>query len=102
MIRIADEGTSYEFGGFNGSLFTTIDRKIYLRLQMVPLRPLGTLPSDSLPPIKNFIDAMETYYAIPQTNNEIIDKVDDFFGKLGVSERYPIPSDNQYYGELNG
>lgn len=102
MIRIADEGTSYEFGGFNGSLFTTIDRKIYLRLQMIPLKPLGTIPSDNLPPIKNFIDAMETYYADPQTNTETIDKVDDFFGKLGVSEYYPVLSDNRYFGVLNG
>ncbi len=44
---------------------------------------------------------METYYSTPQTNTEIIDQVDDFFGKLGVSLRYPHP-DNTYNGELNG
>lgn len=101
MIRITDEGSSYTFGGFNGNPFTSIDRKMYLRLQMIPMSPLGSLPSDALPPVKDFIDAMETYYSTPQTNTEVIDQVDDFFGKLGVSLRYPHP-DNTYNGELNG
>ena len=102
MIRITDDGTSYNFKDFNGNMFTTVDRKIYLRLQMIPLHPLGSLKSDSQSPIKNFIEAMESYYAEPNTNTPIIDNVDDFYGSLGVSLRYPIPSDSMYDGEING
>ena len=102
MIRIIDDGTSYCSESFDENGFTTVDRKIYLRLQMTPLHPLGSLTSDSQPPIKNFIEAMESYYAEPATNTNVIDNVDDFYGSLGVSLRYPIPSDNTYYGEING
>jgi hypothetical protein len=101
MIRIIDDGNSYSSTVFNDTMFTDIDRKIYLRLQTIVLNPLGSISSDNLPPIRDFIDAMDSYSKVPPENTVAIDEVDEFFGKLGTEIRYPH-KDNTYKGIING
>ena len=72
-----------------------IDRQIYKRLQTVELFPLGSLTSDLVNPIKNFID---TFNGI-QAGTIVTNDADAFLGSLGVSQYYPH-RDNLYKGEL--
>lgn len=99
MISIIDSGSSYSNLGFGSVGNTIIDRAIYLRLQRVKYSPLSTEANDSIHPISTYIEAMEKFYEEPPTNTAVEQKVDEFFGSLGVTQYYPHP-DNFYKGEL--
>lgn len=73
----------------------SIDRQIYLRLQLIPIHPLGTLVSDSLNPIKDFMDTFNAIQAgtLPTNNANLL------LGSLGVTQYYPH-RDNTYLGVL--
>jgi len=73
----------------------SIDRQVYLRLQKVAVHPLGSLASDNLYPIKQFIETFNGISDGTIANNE----ANNFLGKLGTTHRYPH-RDNTYKGEL--
>ena len=90
MIKIVDSSTDGRPDYDN-----EVDRQIYKRLQSVALFPLGSLPSDSLNPIKHFIDTFNGIQAGTTVGND----ANVFLGSLGVSQYYPH-KDNLYKGEL--
>jgi hypothetical protein len=90
MIKIVDSSTDGR-----PDYDTEIDRQIYKRLQLVNLFPLGSLPSDSLNPIKHFCDTFNDIQAGTTVGND----VNIFLGSLGVTKYYPH-KDNMYKGEL--
>lgn len=91
QIKITDNSSD---GVFNYN--TSIDRKIYTRLQNIIKYPLGSLPDDNINPIKDFIDTFNGIQdgSIPSNNTNV------FIGELGVTKYYPH-RDNTYKGELN-
>jgi hypothetical protein len=70
-----------------------IDRQIYKRLQTVELFPLGSLPSDSVNPIKNFTDTFNGIQAGTTADNN----ANTFLGSLGMTQTYPH-KDNLFKG----
>ena len=90
MIKIVDSSTDGK-PDYNKE----IDRQIYKRLQTVQLFPLGSLPADSLNPIKHFCDTFNGIQATTIVDND----ANAFLGSLGVTQYYPH-RDNLYKGEL--